>query len=77
MVHAWSITATIPYVRGTSEGIRRVLAKLGIKTAFTSRGRKWSLMRGAKDKLLADTQPGVIYILGCADCELVYMGETT
>ena len=72
-----NITATIPYVRGTSEGIRRVLAKLGIKTAFTSRGRKWSLMRGAKDKLPADTQPGVVYALGCADCELVYVGETT
>ena len=71
-----SICAAIPYVKGTSEAIRRVLAPLGIMTAFSSKKRKWSLMRGAKDRLSADTQPGVVYALGCADCHQVYIGET-
>ena len=66
----------IPYAKGTSEAIRRVLAPLGIRTAFRSKNRKWSLMNKAKDKLPADTQPGVVYAIGCGDCERVYVGET-
>ena len=33
-------------------------------------------MCGAKDRLSANTQPGVVYVLGCADYHQVYIGET-
>ena len=69
-------TVVIPYVSGTSEAIRRVLAPLGIRTAFRGTSRKWTLMSGAKDKIPPDTQPGVVYAIGCLDCEQVYVGET-
>ena len=62
-------TVVIPYVSGTSEAIRRVLAALGIRTAFRGTSRKWTLMNGAKDKIPADTQPDIVYAIGCLDCE--------
>ena len=37
---------------------------------------KWSIIRGAKDMLPAEREPGVVYALGCTDCPSVYIGET-
>ena len=37
---------------------------------------KWQLMKGTKDAIPADTNPGVVYALGCMDCSAVYIGET-
>ena len=58
------VTASIPYVRGVSETVARILRPLGIRTVMQSQQRKWALMQGAKDRLPADTQPGVVYALG-------------
>ena len=41
-----------------------------------SQQRKCVLMQGEKDRLPADTQPGVVYALGCKDCPKIYIGET-
>ena len=71
-----STTVSIPYVRGISEAISRVLAPLGIRTATTTTKRKWTVMRRAKDALPADSTPGVIYAIGCKECPKVYVGET-
>ena len=69
-------TATIPYIEGLSERIRRILAQVGIRTALSARRIKWSLMDGAKDRIPAGKQAGVIYALGCKSCTDVYVGET-
>ena len=69
-------TCSIPYLRGTSEAIRRILTPLQIRTTMRPRKDKWSLMRGAKDALHADEKPGVIYALGCKECCKTYIGET-
>ena len=34
------------------------------------------MMSRAKDTLPADSQPGVVYAIGGADCEQIYVGET-
>ena len=34
------------------------------------------MMRGAKDVLSVECQPGVVHALGCAECPMVYVGET-
>ena len=70
------VTASIPYVRGVSETVARILRPLGIRTVMQSQQRKCVLMQGAKDRLPADTQPGVVYALGCKDCPKIYIGET-
>ena len=69
--------ASIPYVSGLSEAISRNLAPLDIKTVSRAKQRKWNVMKGVKDALPADSQPGVVYALGCRDCSQVYIGETT
>ena len=70
------ITATIPYVRGISEAISRIVAPLGIRTVMKPTKRKWSLMKGAKDKRPSESRTGVVYALGCTECPKVYVGET-
>ena len=43
-------TVAIPYIKGTSGAIRRVLAPLGVRTAFKSNNRKWTLMGRARHR---------------------------
>ena len=69
-------TCTIPYVKGVSEAIGRVLAPLEIRTVMKPRRMKWLLMGDGKDKLPADQEPGVVYAIGCKTCPSVYIGET-
>ena len=69
-------TISIPYIKGTSEAIRRVLAPLGIRTAMRANKMKWSIMGRAKDKLDKNETPGVVYAVGCTECKDVYIGET-
>ena len=70
------ITATIPYVRGISEAISKMVAPLGIRTVMKQTKRKWSLRKGAKDKRPSESRTGVVYALGCTECSKVYVGET-
>ena len=70
------VTCSIPYVRGTSEAIDRILRPLDIRTVMKPHKIKWSLMKGAKDMISADREPGVVYALGCMECPSVYIGET-
>ena len=69
--------ASIPYVKGVSQAIGRILAPLDIKTVTSTTQRRWGVMKGAKDSFPLARQPGVVYALGCKDCPAVYVGETT
>ena len=69
-------TAVIPYCRGVSEAVRRVLASHKIRTVMRPRKLKWSLMRDAKDSIPPKNEPGVVYAVGCKTCPNVYIGET-
>ena len=68
--------ATIPYVKGLSEQIVRVLGRLNVRTVLKPSRLKWTIMTGAKDKIEPKEEPGVVYAVGCAECEKVYIGET-
>ena len=72
----WCTTASLPYVPGVSEAIRRILAPLNIRTVSRPSPIKWMLMKGAKDKIPPAKDPGVIYAIGCTECNKVYIGET-
>ena len=70
-------TASIPYVQGITEAISRILAPIGIRTVSRKTSLKWSVMRGAKDQIPGEKEPGVVYVLGCKECPKVYVGETS
>ena len=67
---------TIPYVRGVSEGLRRILVKRGIQVHFKPRNKLRELLVALKDKVAKDDQCGVVYKVSCNDCEASYVGET-
>ena len=68
--------ATIPYIRGTSETIARILRPYNIRVAhkpiFTSR----RLVTNVKDKDEPEDRPGEVYKIKCSDYQTTYIGET-
>jgi len=68
--------ATIPYIRGTSETIARILRLYNIRVAhkpiFTSR----RLVTSVKDKDEPEDRPGAVYKTKCSDYQATYIGET-
>ena len=68
-------TASIPYMKGISETITRVLKPLNIRTVCRPHPVKWTMLAGAKDTLPQSEQPGTVYALGCTDCNKVCIGE--
>ena len=68
-------TISIPYIKGTSERIRRCLSQVNIRVAFKSRTVRSLLMKVKPQRSLTEHK-GVIYQIPCHDCEQVYIGET-
>ena len=68
-------TVTIPYIKGASEAIRRVLAPLGIRTALRSANMKWSVMGKIMDGAEKGEIPGVVYAVGCKSAGRSTLGE--
>ena len=71
-----NVTACIPYVRGVSEAISRILRRMSIRTVMKGLQRKWVLMKGVKDEARTESERGEVYALGCQDCIRIYVGET-
>ena len=74
--NSYTTTATIPYVRGTSETIARILRPYNIrvphKPIFTSR----RLLTHVKGNDKPEDRPGAVYKIHCSDCQATYIGET-
>ena len=73
--NSYTTTATIPYIRGTSETIARILRyniRVAHKPMFTLR----RLLANVKDKDEPDDRPGAVYKIKCSDCQATYIGET-
>ena len=69
-------TVCLPYVKGLSEAIARILRKVRIRVVSKPENWKWSVMAGVKDRVEEGDRAGVVYGLECKDCNLVYIGET-
>ncbi|XP_037528935.1 uncharacterized protein LOC119406274 [Rhipicephalus sanguineus] len=68
--------AAIPYVPGVSEPLARVLRSYDVQAAHVpSRKLRHELVR-VKGPLEKERYPGVVYVVPCADCPYVYVGET-
>ena len=68
--------STLPYVKGTSEQIKRLLDQHGVKVALKPINTIGSLFPKPKDPLTQEETRGAIYRIPCKDCEKSYTGET-
>ena len=66
---------SIPYVKGTSERVARVLAPHGIKIGHNSKPTLRDRLVKVKDPIPKEQQKGVIYKTSC-ECGAAYVGET-
>ena len=69
-----SCFAVIPYVKGSSEPIKRILGKCNVKTALKPYRTLGQIFLKPKDKLEKEQTKGEIYSIPCRDCEQVYIG---
>ena len=69
-------SVVIPYVRGASEALRRILGKSGIAVHFKPQNTLRSLLVAPKDKTSPLKCSGTIYQLSCKDCSSTYVGES-
>ena len=76
--NSYSTTATIPYIRGTSETIARILRPYNIRVAhkpiYTLRCLLTNYNVKGKDN--PEDRPGPVYKVHCSDCQATYIGET-
>ena len=70
------MTATIPYIRGTSEAIARVLQPYNIRVVHKPITTFWQLLTNVKDKDKPKDRQGAVYKIKCCDCQASYIGET-
>ena len=69
-------TATIPYIKGTSETIARILQPYDIRVAHKPITTLRQLLTNVKDKDEPSDRRGAVYKIKCCDCQATYIGET-
>ena len=68
--------AIIPYVRGVSECIKRILTPLQIRVCYKPFQTFRQLLSRPKHRVPELQRSGVIYKIPCANCPMVYIGQT-
>ena len=69
-------TATIPYIRGTSETIASISQPYNIRVAHKPITTLQRLLTNVKDKDKPEDRQGAVYKIKCCDCQASYIGET-
>ena len=69
-------TVTIPYIKGTSETISRILQPYNIRVAHKPTITLRQLLTNVKDKDEPNNRQGAVYKIKCSDCQASYIGET-
>ena len=69
-------TVVVPYVKGVTGQVGRVLSSVGIRTVNKADPWLWRICQGIKDSGENDKKNGVIYEIKCGDCGENYIGET-
>ena len=70
------IPVVIPYIKGFSEQIRRVLGKYSIPTYFKPTNTLRQLLVKPKDPVDKENVVGPVYKIKCEECEATHAGET-
>ena len=69
-------TVSLPYIRGTSETIARILKPFNIRIAHKPTRTLLHLLTNVKDKVDPKDRQGTVYRIRCNDCNGTYIGET-
>ena len=69
-------TATIPYIKGTSETIARILQPYNIRVVYRPTTMLRLLLTNIKDRDEPNNRQGAVYKITCSDCQAFYIGET-
>ena len=69
-------TVTIPYIKGTSETISRILQPYNIRVAHKPITTLRQLLTNIKNKDEPNNGRGAVYKIKCSDCQASYIGET-
>ena len=69
-------TVTIPYIKGTSETISRILQPYNIRVAYKPTTTLRHLLTNVKDKDELNNRQEAVYKIKCSDCQASYIGET-
>ena len=67
---------TIPYVKGVSEEIRRILGSVSVTTHLRLPGSLWQSLVHPKDRVPKEKKNNVVYRAVCGVCGDDYVGET-
>ena len=67
---------TLPYIRGLSETIRRILGPLDIQVAFRPHSTLKRQLVHPKDPVPMDQRTGAVYQIPCSECPNVYVGQS-
>ena len=70
-------TATIPYIKGTSEIISRILRPYNIRVAHKPITTLRHVLTNVKDREQPHERQGAIYKINCSYCQATYIGETS
>ncbi|KAL9958330.1 hypothetical protein ACROYT_G035334 [Oculina patagonica] len=68
--------AVVPYVRGASDRVGRVLKKFRVRTAFKPVRTLGHVFRKPKDRPVVNRMAGIVYKVKCHDCSFTYIGES-
>ena len=69
-------SASIPYVKGVSERVRRVLSKKNIRTTFKPVKTLGSIFKKPKDRPAVNQLKAIVYKVKCKACNFTYVGES-
>ncbi len=70
-------SVVIPYVKGLSERISRVLRPFQFSTFYKPINKISTILGLPKDPIKNENVCGVVYQVNCRDCEKQYIGQTT
>ena len=74
--NSYTTIATIPYIRGTSETIARILRPYNIRVAQKPIFTLLRLLTNVKGKNKPEDRPGAVYKIHCSDSQATPIGES-
>ena len=66
----------MPYIKGTSETISRILQPYNVRVAHKPTSTLRQLLTNVKDRDEPNNGQGAVYKSKCSDCQASYIGET-
>ncbi|KAK3698751.1 hypothetical protein QZH41_004909 [Actinostola sp. cb2023] len=69
-------TVVLPYVKGISERVQRVLKQHNIRVAHRPMKKLANVFPRPKDPQDKSSRTGIVYKIKCDDCDFVYYGQT-